>query len=492
MASLEYSHNARNYRSHHPQLGVDRRDWRVGSRAVRSAPPACRLDSPREKVRSHGCIARRTLALRLLRALDPAVGRRLRGHNRLLYLMKRAARNPIRVAHVGGYALETVDGVQKTIAGLADHLPRSNIQVEFWSPSSEIAEPNLTHVGSWPALELPARRRPWNAVAGLPRATQEAVRQRERQVDLVHFHSVFVPENAWIARLLNIPYLTTTNGGYSLGVMRGRNSLAKWAWFRLYERSYIRAAAAVHTVSHSEIDDIVPYADRSRIITIPNAVDDQCLRRRITRPTGRDLLFLGRLAVEHKGLDLLLRGFAQSASDHKSRLIVAGPDFRGGRVACETLARKLGLGASVSFPGPVFAEEKWELIETCYAFVHTSRWEGLPFAVLEALALGRPALVTRHTNLAGPLSEVGAGIVVKDDPGSISAGILQLLSMSSDEYELMSQRARELVQDHFTWKVAAREMARQYHRIIERAALLRARINSDGSSREYLDSQESS
>ena len=384
--------------------------------------------------------------------------------------MKRAAPaagHPLRVAHVGGYAPETADGVQRTIAGLADHLPRYNIEVEFWSPSSEVAEPKLTHVGGLPALELPARRRPWNAIAGLPRATQEAVRQRERQVDLVHFHSVFVPENAWIARLLNIPYLTTPNGGYSPRVMRGRNKLAKWAWFTLLERSYVQAAAAIHAVSHSEMEDIVPHVDRSRIITIPNAVDDQCLGREVTRPSGRDLLFLGRLAVEHKGLDLLLRGFAQSSSYHKSRLIVAGPDFRGGRVVCETLTRELGIGASVSFPGPVFGDEKWELIESCYAFVHTSRWEGLPFAVLEALALGRPALLTSNTNLAGPISEVGAGIVVQDDPDSISAGILQLLSMSSDEYELMSQRARQLVQDHFTWEIAAREMAREYHRIID-------------------------
>jgi glycosyltransferase involved in cell wall biosynthesis len=384
-----------------------------------------------------------------------------------------AARKRIRVAHVGGYAPETADGVHKTIAGLANHLPQFSVQVEFWRPSPEIAEPRVTHIDTWPVLELPARRRPWNVVAGLPRATQEAVRERERQVDLVHFHSVFVPENPWIARLLKIPYLITPNGGYSPKVMRGRNRLAKWAWFSLLERSYMRGAAVVHAVSHSEFEDIVPHVDRSRIATIPNAVDDQYLRRELTRPSGRDLLFLGRLAMEHKGLDLLLRGFAQSASHHKSRLIVAGPDFRGGRVACESLARELGIGASVSFPGPVFADEKCALIESCYAFVLTSRWEGLPFAVLEALALGRPALLTSDTNLAGPVTQVGAGILVMNNPESISAGILQLLSMSRDEYKLMSQRARQLVQDRFTWKLAAQEVANQYHRVIDAGASAR-------------------
>ena len=90
--------------------------------------------------------------------------------NRLLYLMKRAApaaRHPIRVAHVGAYAPETAGGVQKTIAGLADHLPHFGVQVEFWRPSSEIAEPRLTHIDNLRVLELPARRRPANATAGL-------------------------------------------------------------------------------------------------------------------------------------------------------------------------------------------------------------------------------------------------------------------------------------------------------------------------------------
>jgi glycosyltransferase involved in cell wall biosynthesis len=169
--------------------------------------------------------------------------------------------------------------------------------------------------------------------------------------------------------------------------------------------------------------------------------------------------------VEHKGLDLLLRGFARSSALHDSRLIIAGPDFREGREGCGRLVRELGISGSVSLPGPVFGDRKWELIDACYAFVHTSRWEGLPFAVLEALALGKPVLVTRETNLADLVAERRAGIVVETNPDSISRGIQQLLALSDAEYESMSRRARQLVQGRFTWQLAAEAMANEYRRV---------------------------
>jgi glycosyltransferase involved in cell wall biosynthesis len=372
---------------------------------------------------------------------------------------------PLRVAQVGGYASDTADGVQKTILGLLGHLPQHGIEVELWSCSPQYGEPRLSRVDEVPVLELPSRRRPASLLAPLPRMTREAIRDRAREVHLVHFHSVFLPENVWTARLLEVPYLITPHGGYGPKVLRGRNRLAKTAWLFAFERGYLRSAAALHAVSPSEAEDIAVLVDPSKIVTVPNAVDDECLRRDVGAPRGRDLLFLGRLAVEHKGLDLLLRGFARSSALHGSRLIIAGPDFREGREGCERLARELGISGSVSFPGPVFGDGKWAIIDACYAFVHTSRWEGLPHAVLEALALGKPALVTRETNLADLVAERRAGIVVEANPDSISRGIQQLLAVSGDEYESMSRRARQLVQDHFTWQLAAVAMANEYRRV---------------------------
>ena len=141
---------------------------------------------------------------------------------------------PLRVAHVGGYASETADGVQKTILGLLGHLPQHGIEVELWSCSPQFGEPRLSRVDGLPLLELPSRSRPASLLAPLPKKTREAIRDRARRVHLVHFHSVFQPENVWIARLLDAPYFITPHGGYGPKVLREgtgwRRLRGSWPW----------------------------------------------------------------------------------------------------------------------------------------------------------------------------------------------------------------------------------------------------------------------
>jgi glycosyltransferase involved in cell wall biosynthesis len=60
----------------------------------------------------------------------------------------------------------------------------------------------------------------------------------------------------------------------------------------------------------------------------------------------------------------------------------------------------------------VFGREKEALLDSAFVFVHTSRWEGMPFAVIEALATGCPVLVTPATNLGDYVEGFGAGVVV--------------------------------------------------------------------------------
>lgn len=363
--------------------------------------------------------------------------------------------------------------MHKTILGLVRHLPRHNIEPEIWNFSTGHTKPELSYVETLPVLQLPCRRHPASFLGGLPRSSRDAIRDRAREIHLLQFHSVFKPENVWAARAADVPYIITPNGGYNPRVLRGRNRLAKSAWFMALEQAYVRSASAVHAVSAAEVEGLANIVDRSKIITVPNAVDDECLERDVRPPHGRDLLFLGRLAIEHKGLDLLLRGFARSHTRHRAQLVIAGPDFRQGRQRCEALMRSLEISDSVSLVGPVFGERKWELIETCYAFVHTSRWEGLPFAILEALALGKPVVVTRETNLADLVTERKVGVVVEPTPDSISDGILELLAMPRDEYDAIGRRARELVRDHFTWEIAAKMMADEYRHIVASTPLQR-------------------
>ena len=67
-------------------------------------------------------------------------------------------------------------------------------------------------------------------------------------------------------------------------------------------------------------------------------------------------------------------------------------------------------------------EEVLRCLLACDVFVHTSRSEGMPMAVLEAMAMGRPCLVTPGTNMADVVCE-GGGWQCQPDPDSIAESL---------------------------------------------------------------------
>jgi len=178
---------------------------------------------------------------------------------------------------------------------------------------------------------------------------------------------------------------------------------------------------------------------------------------------------MGRLAIDHKGLDVLLEGYARyvrSSGDADSELVIAGPDFRSGRSELEALTASLLLERSVQFPGALFGETKDALLRSARVFVHTSRWEGMPFAVLEALALGCPVLLTQATNLGDVVEEYGAGVVVEGTAEAVCDGIATILEMPAHRYSAMCTAAQRLVSEHFTWPKVAEQVAAAYHTML--------------------------
>ena len=189
---------------------------------------------------------------------------------------------------------------------------------------------------------------------------------------------------------------------------------------------------------------------------IPNFVDPAYSADLTDMPAKdrvRTALYIGRLSVAVKGLDLLLEGYAQflkSSMRYETRLVVAGPDDRGGLLELTRLAHRLGIEDKVSFVGPVFGDEKTNLLKGSTVFVHTSRSEGMPLSILEAMALRRPVLITPETNLGQHISQSDAGLVVPGTIEDIARGLHEVLCEDSTILEQMGIRARQLVLNHFT------------------------------------------
>ncbi len=374
----------------------------------------------------------------------------------------------MRVAHVGNYKPESANGVNQAIARYTEYLSLEGFEVELWHFTPKVNAIKERKVNGITIFDLPAHRGRLRNLLSLPKKTQHFLQHRSQSVDLIHLHSVFLPENLWVARL-GTPYLVSPHGGYSPQVVGGRNRLLKQIWISLWERSYLNRARAVHAVSQSEADELRSFGIKAPVISIPKGVDAELLTRHSPKPHEASAwIYLGRLAVDHKGLDLLVRGYAllyEQRDGELPPLVLAGPDFRGGRRQLEQLAQSCSIAGSVRFEGPVFGEDKLALLVQAKLFVHTSRFDTLPFSVLEALALGRPVLVTPETHFTQYIEKYGAGWVVEGTPEAIARALHTALQTSPQELDAAGDRARSLVRDNFEWASVAERMSEVYREV---------------------------
>jgi glycosyltransferase involved in cell wall biosynthesis len=134
-------------------------------------------------------------------------------------------------------------------------------------------------------------------------------------------------------------------------------------------------------------------------------------------PALRDkklLLFLGRIH-EKKGCEELIRAFAAPANS-SLHLVIAGPcadkDYL---QRLKRLTNELGGNETISFSGMLSGNLKWGAFAAAEAFILPSHQENFGIAVAEALACGRPVLISNQVNIWREIVEEGCGYAEEDD-----------------------------------------------------------------------------
>jgi glycosyltransferase involved in cell wall biosynthesis len=348
------------------------------------------------------------------------------------------------------------------VVQLAVHLARRGHEMEVWLLQPWTAEAAGLHR---PALDEAGV----TVVATPARGRGRLATLAERPVQLAHLHSVFTPPNALLARRLRVPYVLSPHGGYapaSLRRSRGRKALYKL----LVERRLAHRAALRVALTDVEARDLAAFGAGVPTTVIPNGVtpplegvDPAAFRKELDLdPSQRLLLFVGRLDVAHKGLDLLVRGVAAAPGWH---LALVGPDFRGGGEQLQHLGRLLGAEARLSIAGPRHGPALGEAFAAADCFVLMSRWEGLPVSLLEALSLGRPAIVSPAVDRLVGVGQAGAGWSVP--PAELGALLRALRRLDDAELASRGSAARGLAA-RYDWAEVARRYEAAYVEVLDR------------------------
>jgi glycosyltransferase involved in cell wall biosynthesis len=194
-------------------------------------------------------------------------------------------------------------------------------------------------------------------------------------------------------------------------------------------------------------------------------------------PTLRDkrfLLFLGRIDPK-KGCDLLVEAFgslkqhptsdpveichldrSQTASSFgvverpafepgtapDLHLVIAGPDPLGWTRTLDDLGLAHCVEHFIHFPGMLTGDAKWGAFAASEAFILPSHQENFGIAVVEALACGKPVLITRAINIAADLEADGCALVEDDTLQGTQNLITRWLALTPEQKAAMSNAAR--------------------------------------------------
>jgi glycosyltransferase involved in cell wall biosynthesis len=373
----------------------------------------------------------------------------------------------LRIVHVGLYDPQALNGVSATIVGQCEGLAAHGTNLEIWTFHPGITQVTESKTESGiPIFSLPRYGNLFLAALKAPRRTTEWIRARLPVIQLFHLHSVFSPHNNFLANL-GTPYVITPNGGWSDSVIHGRRGTLKKIWISLFESKLWKNARFVQAVSHVEANQLCRLKKIADVIHLPNGVflNDENQSSPFDK---RDIwLFLGRLALEQKGLDMLLDAYAEFTrlSKDAPKLVLAGPDFRGDRLLLQQQAERLGIAGKIEFTGPLRGVEKERIWEQTELFLHPSRWEGMPLAILEALGHGIPCLVSPQTGLGDWIEKNEAGWMVELNIDEL-ARAFERINRERQTLPVRGKNALIGVQRDYSWNSITKNLLSQYQRIL--------------------------
>jgi len=261
-------------------------------------------------------------------------------------------------------------------------------------------------------------------------------------------------------------------------VYRNIDSPAFWVrgWLRenFYRRMVIPQVDGVVGVSETTLQEVRQfYRLRAPSIFVPNGVDLEALRPRLTREAARYqchtplsatvLLFAGSISRQ-KRPDRFLRVVAQvcrSRKDVFGWLLGDGPD----REDCQRLATELGIADKVRFLG--YQDEVASFVAAGDVYVSTSDTEGIPAVVIESGYLGLPTVAFRIGGMHECVKDGATGTLVRSGDEAALVAALRSLIDSPALIEKMGAEARRWTSSRFSIGTVGRQYEAFYRQLLE-------------------------
>jgi glycosyltransferase involved in cell wall biosynthesis len=299
-----------------------------------------------------------------------------------------------------------------------------------------------------------------------------------RHVAVVHLNTSLNPRAYWrdlayllVAKLLRARVLYQVHGGALpqdfFKASKALTGLLRWS---LGLPDLVVVLASVELAAYRK------FVPQQRVVALPNGIDTRPFARVPTVRSRPDhplrVAYVGRLARE-KGLYEALDGLriaVEQGVDARLMLAGEGPEAHGLRMH----AFALGIGGRVAFPGAVFGAAKVRVLSMADAAILPSYAEGLPYALLEAMAAGIPVLATPVGAIPDVVSDGTHGFLVPPRDAMALGDALVRLASDRERLSWMSRACRKRVLAAYSIERLARELSLHYRMLADNLELATA------------------
>ncbi|MBA8848149.1 glycosyltransferase involved in cell wall biosynthesis [Yonghaparkia alkaliphila] len=323
----------------------------------------------------------------------------------------------------------TVVGGKRSFEGSGSSEPKSIENLDYRLFPSRIAVPGVGFAGIGAPLMLP-----W-------------LRRNSRNFDVAHIHlarDLTVLPAAVLLQKLNIPMVIQAHG-----MIVPSPKISARVVDALATKRVLRGARQLLCLTKEEEDASRAVGGQAlRTERLLNGVPIPVLPSLSAPPRTVEVAFLARLH-KRKRPEFFARSAVELQNEFPDAVFsIAGPD-EGAAQSVHRILNAAGSPPSVRVYGAIPPGDVSAHLSRCSVYVLPTVGEALSMSALEAMALGKPAIVTTTCGLAPDIEKYAAGIVVGPEQSALTEAIRTLLSSESMRVR-MGANARRLVEEKYS------------------------------------------
>lgn len=285
--------------------------------------------------------------------------------------------------------------------------------------------------------------------------------------DIVVFEGFYSLKEVFFSWKLNrkkVPYIIIPRGSLAKQAFHNHglfNYLKKRLACLLLFMPYTKKAIAIQYLTKQElIDSGSKWTDNP--IIIPNGFDTPVVKKTLFSKKGLKVVFIGRPTIFQKGIDIIIETCVRMKKiffDNDVFITMHVP-YKNDYNRLASIVESADINDVFELKDAVRGKEKEEALLKSDIFIMTSRFEGHPMGLVEALAYGIPVIVTPGCNMADEIKEENAGWVCETDVASL-CNLFNKVIVEKSELPVKGQNARRL-SEKYQWN----RIADTFHTIL--------------------------